>query len=148
MGADERDLVGYFEERANKREAELSAVEAEVAASARRGHSQPSLPLAAYAGTYRDDWRGDVWIREDGGTLTLKFSRTDLLEGDMEHYLYDTFVVRWKDRSLDADAFVRFRLDYDGGSEEMTLKAVSERTDISFDFHDLSFRKVETAQKE
>ncbi len=144
MGADERDLVGYFEERANAREAELSAVEDESAATARRGNSQPSLPLAAYAGTYRDDWRGDVWIREDGGTLTLKFSRTDLLEGDMEHYLYDTFVVRWKDRSLDADAFVRFRLDYDGGIEEMTMKAVSERTDFSFDFHDLSFRKVKT----
>jgi hypothetical protein len=73
----------------------------------------------------------------------LKFDRTDRLEGEMEHFRHDTFVVRWADRSLSADAYVKFQLDFDGKIESMTMKAVPPMTDFSFDFHDLLFHKAE-----
>ncbi len=66
----------------------------------------------------------------------------------MEHYGNDVFIVRWNNRTLDADAFVRFVLGYNGNIEQMTMKAVSPRTDFSFDFHDLRFRRVEGEEKE
>ena len=51
--------------------------------------------------------------------------------------------MRWKDRALDADAFVRFTQSYDRRVEGMTMQAISPSTDTSFDFKDLSFKKVD-----
>ena len=51
-------------------------------------------------------------------------------------------MARWKNRTLDADAFVTFTLKPDGSIDEMRMKAVSPLTDFSFDFHDLLFRPV------
>ena len=79
---------------------------------------------------------------QEGERLVLKFSRTRQLEGVLEHNGRGIFVVSWNDRSLTADAYVRFSLDYDGEIEGMTMKAVSPRTDFSYDFHDLNFRKL------
>ena len=53
-----------------------------------RGLRRPSLPLARYAGTYRDAWYGDIDIADEGGKLTIRFSKTPLLVGDLEHYQY------------------------------------------------------------
>ena len=81
------------------------------AATARDAASQPSLPLAKYAGTYRDAWYGDITIAEEGGKLVMRFSHTPLLVGDLEHWQHDTFIVRWRDRELRADAYVTFALN-------------------------------------
>jgi CubicO group peptidase (beta-lactamase class C family) len=115
----------------------------EAAFAARNTESRPSLPLAAYAGTYRDDWYGDVSVEEALGTLVMRFSRSDLLTGPLEHFQYDTFVARWEDRSLLADAYVTFSLGADGTVESIRMKAVSPATDFSYDFHDLDLRRVE-----
>jgi len=60
----------------------------------------------------------------------------------MEHWQYDTFVARWRNRSLDADAYVTFTLKPNGSVDEMRMQAVSPTTDFSFDFQDLLFRPV------
>ncbi|SPE28302.1 hypothetical protein SBA3_1420043 [Candidatus Sulfopaludibacter sp. SbA3] len=62
--------------------------------------------------------------------------------GDLEHWQYDTFVVRWRDRSLGADAFVTFSLQPDGSIAEVRMRPVSPATDFSFDFQDLLLRPV------
>lgn len=108
----------------------------------RNAESTPSLPLDAYAGTYRDAWYGDVSVDNDLGTLVLRFSRSELLAGPLEHFQYDTFVARWNDRSLLADAYVTFTLGPDGDVEAIRMKAVSPATDFSYDFHDLDLRRV------
>ncbi|TAM26750.1 MAG: serine hydrolase [Rhodanobacter sp.] len=105
--------------------------------AARDKHSKPSLPLAQYAGTYRDPWYGDIVITDQNGKLRMRFSKTKQLIGTMTPWQHDTFIVRWDDRSLDADAFVNFALDDDGHVREMRIKPVSPRTDFSFDFQDL-----------
>jgi CubicO group peptidase (beta-lactamase class C family) len=110
--------------------------------AARITDSKPSLPLAAYAATYRDPWYGDVAIVNDRGKLVLRFTHTKQLVGDLEPWQNDTFLVRWRDRSLNADAFATFALTPDGSVREMRMEAISSLTDFSFDFHDLRFTPV------
>jgi hypothetical protein len=58
----------------------------------------------------------------------------------MEHWQYDTFIVRWRDRELRADAYVTFALRPDGTIERAKMEAVSPETDFSYDFQDLDLR--------
>ena len=120
-----------------------SAKAAEASASAKRDStSGPSLPLAAYAATYDDPWYGDVVIAEESGKLVMRFSHTPGLVGDLVHWQHDTFIARWRDRELRADAFVTFALNADGTIERAKMEAVSPLTDFSFDFQDLVLTPV------
>ena len=108
-----------------------------TAAVARDSLSGPSLPLSGYAATYNDPWYGDVALALENGTLVIRFSRTPGLVGDLVHWQHDTFIARWRDRELRADAYVTFALDPAGGVEGARMEAVSPLTDFSFDFQDL-----------
>jgi hypothetical protein len=70
----------------------------------------------------------------------MRFTNTPVLVGDMEHWQYDTFIVRWRDRELRADAYVTFALRPDGTIERARMEAVSPETDFSYDFQDLDLR--------
>jgi CubicO group peptidase (beta-lactamase class C family) len=104
--------------------------------------SRPSLPLARYAGTYRDPWYGDVVVEPRGDGLQVRFARSKDLVGRLEHWQHDSFIVRWNQRWLNADAFVDFDLDHDGRIREVRMEAVSPLTDFSFDFQDLRLAPV------
>lgn len=110
--------------------------------AARVADAPPSLPLAKYARTYRDPWYGDVIVEQKDGGLVMRFSRTPQLVGTMTPWQHDTFVVRWNERWLNADAFVTFALDADGGIREARMEAISPLTDFSFDFQDLRLAPV------
>lgn len=110
--------------------------------AAHRAETRPSLSLADYAGEYQDPWYGTVSIALQDGALHLRFSHTPALQGRLEHWQHDTFLVRWQDRTLNADAFARFALDADGKVESLRMEAASTRTDFSFDFHDLRLTPV------
>ncbi|MGH9970206.1 MAG: serine hydrolase [Pyrinomonadaceae bacterium] len=107
--------------------------------SARAADSKPSLPLEKYAGRYNDVWYGGATIALENGKPVLRFGHTPGMIADLEHWQYDTFVARWRNRSLSADAFVYFALKPDGSIEHMKMQAVSPLTDFSFDFQDLLF---------
>jgi CubicO group peptidase (beta-lactamase class C family) len=133
-------LAGYTTLKA-RRDSAVAAAETRTAGE-RNAASRPSLALDRYAGTYRDAWYGDIDIVREGDHLVIRFSRTPSLVGDLEHWQYDTFVARWRDRSLRADAFVSFALDPDGEIERATMRPVSPATDFSYDFQDLLLRPV------
>jgi CubicO group peptidase (beta-lactamase class C family) len=128
-------LAGYrtLAERGRARD----AVADEGAAQARDSLSTPSLPLARYAGTYRDPWYGEISIAENGRKLVIRMLPTPSLVGDLEHWHHDTFVARWHDRELRADAFVTFLLQPDGTVRELSIVPASPSVDFSFDFQDL-----------
>src|SRR3954462_9895090 len=112
------------------------------AVSARAAASAPSLALASYAGTYRDAWYGDIAITQESGRLVMRFSHSPALVGDLEHFQHDTFIARWRDRELRADAYVSFALNPDGSIDQAKMRAVSPETDFSFDFQDLLLKPV------
>jgi len=136
LGAPESDWVAAEADLAN-REAAAGQAAVKQAASRRNAASRPSLPLAAYAGRYRDAWYGDVLIEDRGGNLFISFTHTKALTGDLDHWQYDAFVARWRDRTLAADAYVTFSLKPDGSIDKVKLAPVSPLTDFSFDFEDL-----------
>jgi len=74
------------------------------------------------------------------GKLVMRFTRTPSLVGDLEHWQYDTFIVRWRDGSCAPTRFVTFSLNPDGTIDQAKMRAVSPTTDFSFDFQDLQLR--------
>ena len=68
----------------------------------------------------------------------MRFGHTPSLVGDLEHWQYDTFLVKWRDRELRADAFVTFGLGADGKIERASMKPASPSVDFSFDFRILT----------
>jgi CubicO group peptidase (beta-lactamase class C family) len=145
LGGGATDWVAGFLAVEARRRAEVEAG-LEKATATRDASSGPSLALPRYAGTYRDAWYGDIAIREEEGKLTLRFLHTPALTGDLEHWQHDTFVVRWRDRELRADAYITFALRPDGSIERAKMQAVSPETDFSFDFHDLLLEPVKNAR--
>lgn len=139
LGAAPTDWVAAFS-AAEKLAREEAGAAVRKAAGARDAASKPSLPLARYAGRYSDAWYGDVLVEARGGALTIRFSHTPQLSGTLEHWQYDTFVVRWQTRTLDADAYLTFSLARDGSIDRATMSPVSPLTDFSFDFADLLLR--------
>lgn len=138
MNAPTTDWIAAFKKSEEMGLARAAEVEKRQA-SMRAADSKPSLPLAKYAGRYTDPWYGDITISLENGKLVLRFGHTPALVGDVEHWQHDTFVARWRDRSLEADAFLTFALKPDGGIDQMKMAAVSPLTDFSFDFQDLLF---------
>lgn len=104
---------------------------------AARKAGKPQLPLSGYAGVWRDPWYGDVSLSEAGGALNIQFLKTAQLKGRLEHWQGETFIIRWDDRSLNADAFITFQLNPDGKPVGALMEAISPLTDFSFDFQDL-----------
>jgi CubicO group peptidase (beta-lactamase class C family) len=94
-------------------------------------------------GTYTDKWFGDVVIAEKNGKLWFQSQRSFLLSGEMFAYKGNTYVVKWTDRSMDADAFAIFTLDAEGKPIGFKMNAISPLTDFSFDFQDLDFERKE-----
>jgi CubicO group peptidase (beta-lactamase class C family) len=81
--------------------------------------TKPSLPLAAYAGTYRHPGYGDVTVRLDGKALVAQAGdiRIPLL-----HWHYDVFLPQVpQEEDAWEDAKFAFRLDYDGRVEGIDI---------------------------
>ncbi len=144
--APRRDWIAIGSEYSAKRDAAAKTVE-DAAAKIEAAAGSPLLALDAYAGTYHDPWRGEATVRRENDKLILKFSRTNALEGPLTPYSGNIFIVHWNDRTLDADAYVRFEQGYDTKVDGMTMTAVSPATDFSFDFQDLHFSRTDNSHE-
>jgi hypothetical protein len=140
LGAPATDWIPAFQEAARLDEAHARGVEAGHTA-ARVATSRPSLPLARYAGRYRDPWYGEATIEAEGDRLVMRFRRSPSLTADLEHWHYDTFLARWRDRTV-PDAFVTFALRPDGSIDQVKMEAFSPAADFSYDYQDLLFTPV------
>lgn len=123
------------------------AAAAEIDAKQAAG-APPSLPLGAYAGTWRDPWYGDITIetrttgrgRRAKTGLWLSFTHTPSLNGPLEPYDGETMRTRFTDRR-EEDLFITFT-HADGAPKTATMKAVSPDADFSYDYHNLRLTKV------
>ncbi len=133
LGGETTDWVAAYR-RAQLRRDEKTAEEEKKTSVSRDAASRPSLPLDGYAGTYRDPWYGVVEIEREGAGLALRFARSPSLVGDLEHWQHDTFVVKWRDRELRADAFISFALNPDGSVEQARMRGGFARDRLQLRF--------------
>ncbi|MEO8564365.1 MAG: DUF3471 domain-containing protein [bacterium] len=136
LGAPTLDYLGLYSARRDTARMNL-ARSARSAATARDSTSGPSLALGKYAARFADAWYGDVDIALEGRGLVMRFSHTPQLVGDMVHWQHDSFLVRWRDRELRADAYATFSLNPDGSIDRLKMAPASDDVDFSFDFQDL-----------
>jgi CubicO group peptidase (beta-lactamase class C family) len=141
MHAPPTDWAGAYDSLTKQREASAAEV-VKKASAAHIASSTPSLKPAGYAGRYRDPWYGDVTVTEESGKLVMRFTHSPDLTGELQHWQYDTFIAHWKNRAMNADAYVTFSLNPDGSVDRIRMKAVSPATDFSYDFHDLALTPV------
>lgn len=119
---------------------EVSKVWNKVASSAK---SAPGIEeLQNYTGKYRDNWFGIVNITLENGALRFSSEMSPQLKGTLCFYTGDTFVVKWDERSFDADAFVWYSKNIEGVPSGFKMKAISPETDFSYDFQDLDFYRI------
>lgn len=100
------------------------------------------LSSEQFVGTYRDAWFGDVVISKEKSGYRIFCKSSERLKGEVLPYSKDTFVVKWDDRSYDADAFFTLTFDENGKAVSAKMKPISEVTDFSFDFGDLDLKRV------
>lgn len=94
-----------------------------------------------FTGTFRDNWFGEVKISIKDGKLLFASEKSPKILGEMFFYKGSTFIVKWFDRSFDADSYANFTFDNQGKASGFTMRAISPLTDFSYDFHDLNFVK-------
>ena len=142
LGITGMDRVKQMHDRVVKNEADAKKMTDEIWANI---NTQGPLSIkpdnATFLGTYTDKWFGDVVISLKNGKMWFDSKRSPKLTGEMFFYKANTFVVKWNDRSMDADAFVQFGLDNTGKADGVKMNAISPLTDFSFDFQDLDFKR-------
>lgn len=113
-----------------------------AAVAAQMKKNTQKADLGIYEGSFTDPWFGEVTIKNQGNQLFFQSVNSPKLGGQMIFYKGNTFVVKWTDRSMHADAFVIFTLGKDGKASGIKMEAVSPATDFSYDFQDLDFTRT------
>jgi hypothetical protein len=145
LGYDRRPWLKNYGERHNKYLAYNDSLKVAVYQQCRSMVQSPILPdPKQIAGTYTDDWFGDVIIQEERpGDLSIKCKSSPRLNGQLLPYNATTYVAKWNDRSFDADVFVKFVFDETGKATSATMSYIAPITDFSFDFHDLQLVRTD-----
>jgi CubicO group peptidase (beta-lactamase class C family) len=143
LGLSGRDWVQFYADQVKSRGGDAKKVtEAAWKQVDVRLHDGQKIDYSQYAGTYHDDWLGDIILTEKDGRLFFQAKRSPKLNGEILPYKANTFVVKWTIRSMEADAFIMFSLDQDGKPDGFKMKPISPATDFSYDFQDLDLHRV------
>ena len=144
LGIPPTDWIAKYSERVKKGQAEADKITKDIweGITSEQKNNIAKLDFTNYAGTYRDNWFGDVVVSQRDGKFWLRSVRSPKLTGELFFYKNNTFVVKWNNRSLDADAYVTFLTDDDGKPASIKMKPISPMTDFSFDFQDLELKRV------
>ena len=135
-----QEIVDRMKTRADGADQATVAAYKQVALAQKAAPKRPDY--SALVGRYHDAWLGDVDLYAQGNQLWLKAARAPRLLGQVMPYRGNTYVVRWKDRSFNADAYASFALDEMGRASGLKMKPVSPAADFSYDFQDLDLQRV------
>lgn len=139
LGVAPRDWSSEFLARSKQNE-EAAKTAAKKIEDSRVPNTKPSLPLSAYAGTYAGVMFGDGIVSEENGKLVLKFVPSPLFVGDLEHWHFDTFRIKWRDTIVYPfpRGFVTFTLNSQGKVDEMKIDVPNP----DFLFTELEFKHL------
>jgi len=138
MGAPEVDWVEYY-----SREQESAGSEDAEEEPAQIDYKNGSVlaPLPAYTGTYSDSWFGDVSVMMVEDELWFASAKSERITGRLWPQSEHTFIARWSDRSVNADAWVMFEIGETGKTNG--IKMLKLLKDSEIDYMDLDFSRVE-----
>lgn len=102
--------------------------------------SSPLGQLSQFTGRYRDPWFGDINITLQDGHLVFAADKSPKFLGQLRRLEGNRFVVRWIDRTLEADAYVLFETDR---NDKVTGISMTKMDDGDYDFEDLELKRVE-----
>ena len=122
LGGQERDWSAEMLKSIKALEEQAKAAEKKAEAERVKGTS-PSLALEKYAGAYENEMYGDAQIAFENGKLVAHFGPG--FTGDLEHWNYDTFRVKWRDRS-EGKALISFSLTPQGKVEGMNIQGIAD----------------------
>lgn len=144
LGVKGMDRVKQMHDRVVKNEAEAKQITDSIWAgiAAQQKLTGSKADISNFTGTYADQWFGDVLISVKNGQPWFSSKKSPKLDGVLLPFKGNTFVAKWNDRSMDADAFVKFELDENGKASGFKMAAISPLTDFSFDFQDLDLKRV------
>jgi CubicO group peptidase (beta-lactamase class C family) len=114
------EVLARVKELEKKADEEKAKQEAE-----RAKDTKPSLPLEKYVGAYTDELYGDAEVKLENDKLVLY--RGPAFVADLQHWHYDTFRAKFRDRTLDPQ-LVTFQLDASGKVNTMELPRLGEFT--------------------
>ncbi len=141
LGIEPRDWIGKYDSFGKSREEKAQVVVDEVWNVIHQNKTMPNLEN--YTGTFNDPWFGNITISKKNNALYFEAEKAKGFNGKLFYYKGDTFVVKWEDRTLLADAFVIFSLGKEGKANGAKIEPVWPLTDFSFDYQDLDFTKQE-----
>jgi CubicO group peptidase (beta-lactamase class C family) len=118
----EVDWIARFRELGKKQE-ERGAAEKRRREESRVSGTSPSLPLDGYAGAYENEMYGELEVTLEAGRLVLR--RHTAWVGDLEHWHFDTFLVRWRDPVM-GSGLVTFRISNDGKVASLEIEEMGE----------------------
>jgi CubicO group peptidase (beta-lactamase class C family) len=144
LGYPNRGWLKKYSDRTKAGEAEAKKINEDIAKdiAAQQKNGTVKVVDSLYAGTYTDKWFGDISITQKTNGLWMESKKSPRLNGYVTHYKSNTFIVRWTDRSLDADAYILFSMDRNGKADGFKMESISPLTDFSFDFQDLDLKRV------
>ena len=110
-----------------KRAEEMGKAAEKKAEAERVQGTSPSLALQKYAGTFESDMYGKTKVTLEDQKLVVRFGPN--FTGDLEHWHYDTFRVKWRDQ-MQGKGFVSFKLNAQGKADMMSIENLSEFTRV------------------
>ena len=85
-----------------------------------------AMPLAAYAGRYRNGYAGDAVLTEANGALTLALGPKGESRYPLTHFDRDGFIAYAAPEMPDVPSAVRFAIGADGKAEAVTIEFLDE----------------------
>ncbi|MDP9962191.1 serine hydrolase [Chryseobacterium lathyri] len=143
LGVADRNWLKTYGERMAKVNAEYDKQKKEAFAKSEAFKKERNLQPKAeqFVGKYNDQWFGDIEISQQGNIYRISCQNSPRLKGELLPYSGNSFIIKWDDRSYDADAYIIFNYNENGKAESAKLKAISDITDFSFDFDDLDLKR-------
>jgi len=142
LGIPPTDYVSYYSNREkNVTETADKATNEVWAVVAKNKKENNKINSTTYVGTYKDNWLGEIVIREQKGKLFFASKRSPQLSGELFLYKDNNLLVKWDNAYFNADAHLFFEFDATGKAIGFKMKPISELTDFSYDFQDLDFKR-------
>ena len=140
MGVAERpdrsgDALAKFIEGEKKKAEAMAKQDAD-----RKEDSTTTIPIADLAGRFRSEMYGDVIVTEEGDHLVLKLEPAANFVADLEHWQYNTFLIKWRSsvKYNFPRGFVNFTIDASGKPAQLII----DQPNDDFWFYELDLKRV------